>query len=248
MKITASYVAVAILLGLCLHACTKKEQEPEPTPEPAPAPKVYNGLFSSSINAAVQGTSLNTYFTSEFAVITFSTLNHNTTDLSGLVDAGKVTLNGVGFERPINTMFYYTDSSHSNPFTPPHIWSVTGSTTIPAFTFTNTNTYPIFEGYRNLPDSFQSSTGPVIPITKFSNVDEIEAHFITTLGKTTASRFFPGNTDTIRFTTADLAPVGPHNSVTLYLTFYKNNIQVINGNNYVFQTAYMLRKNGIKYN
>jgi hypothetical protein len=239
-----SILSIAIVLCISLFACNKDKKSPE---MPIP-PVIYNGLFSSSIYAVGNGSFDTTYFTSEFAGITSNALYHNTfKDLSNMVDAGNVSLNSVQFEKP-SPLHFYEDNSHSNPFSPPHIWSISGSQTIPAFTFTNTNSYPIFKGYKNLPDSFHNSTGVVIPLTNFSNVDEIEVHFYTTLGRMTESKFFPANTDTIRISVSEFPPVGPFNFVTLYLNFYKNNKQVIDGNNYVFQTGYCLRKEGIKYN
>lgn len=241
---TLSILSIVFILCISLPACKKDKKSPEP---PLP-PVIYNGLFSSSIYAVGNGSFDTTYFTSEFAGITSNALYHNTfKDLSNMVDVGNVSLNGVQFGKP-TPIHFYEDDSYSNPFSPPHVWSISGSQTIPAFTFTNTNSYPVFEGYKNLPDSFHNSTGVVIPLTNFSNVDEIEVHFYTTLGRMTESKFFPANTDTIRISVSEFPPVGTFNNVTLYLNFYKNNKQVINGNNYVFQTGYNLRKAGIRYN
>ena len=243
MKYFFSNSAVVILLCISLSGCNKHKNDPEPEPV------VYNGVFSSSIYAVGNGTLLSTYFTADHAGITSNDLVHNTLNaLSNLADAGNLSLNGVQFEQPHPSLHYYLDNSQSNPFTTPHVWSITGSETIPAFTFTNVNSYPIFEGYKNLPDSFHHSTGVVIPLTNYSNVDEIEVHFITTQGKVTNSKFFPANTDTIRISASEFPPTGPFHSVELYLHFYKNNKQVIDGNNYIFQTGYFLRKGPIRYN
>ena len=214
MKLHLSIFSIVIVLCISLPACKKDKKDPEP----ARPPVVYNGVFSSSIYAVGNGTFDTTYFTSEYAGITSNALNHSTLkDLSNMVDAGNVSLNGIQFEQPISPVHYYEDNSNSNPFSTPHIWSISGSATIPAFTFTNNNSYPIFQGYMNLPDSFHHSTGVVIPLTNYSNVDEIEVHFITTLGKMTDSKFFPSNSDTIRISASEFPPVGPNNFVTLYL-------------------------------
>lgn len=244
MKLFFSIFSIVIVFCISLPACKKDKNAPESPPPPL----IYNGVFSSSIYAVISGTFDTIYFTSEYAGITSNLLDHNTLkDLSNTVDAGNVSLNGVQFEKP-SVPGYYIDNSNSNPFSPPHIWSISGSATIPAFTFTNNNSYPTFNGSLNLPDSFHNSIGVVIPLTNYSNVDEIAVHFITTLGKMTDRKFFPPNTDTIRISASEFPPVGPFNAVNLYLNFYKNNTQVINGNNYVFQTGYSLRKEGIRYN
>lgn len=52
---------------------------------------------------------------------------------------------------------------------------------------------------------------------------------------------------TLNFTAVDLSIVDAGKTVSLAINFYKNNVQVINGKNYNFRTAYEVIKFNIKF-
>jgi hypothetical protein len=244
MKNCFSLLRFALVFLLFFFSCKKKKSDPaiEPTP------MVYQGVFTSQIYVVGNGTLVTNYGAPlNDGFICSHTLEHNMWDPTSLVDAGNVSLNGVSFGKHLSVPYYYRDTTATITFNPPHVWSITGTGRIPAFTFINTNTYPVFNGYNSLPDSFQISLGATIPVNNYSNVDEIEVAFQTQGGNSIANKYFLGNVSTIQFSASELNAIGVSKNNTLIITFYKNNNHVINGNNYVFRTGYLLRKQGIKF-
>ena len=243
-----------IILGLgilCFTACKKETPSPATADVPIGTTTASGNyaVFSSRTSSILMGGALMNGSNVSDAYCSNSILVNDDPFVGTTIDMGDVSMNGVVFERnDFSSHFFYTDSTFSS-YTVPHHWTITGTASVPGFSYTNSTSYPIYTGYAAIADSFVISSDVTIPLVGYSGADVVETYFISLspTNATTSIQKYTNNPTSISFTTTDLAAIGINNNVSLVINFYKNNVQVINGKNYNFRTGYGFTKYNTKF-
>lgn len=249
MKKTISILCIGLL---SLVAC-KKTETPAPTNTgggggTTPATGNY-AVFSSRKAVIITNTLVSNQPNFSNAYISNSILVNDDPIIGSLLDMGAVSLNGTTFQKnAFSVQNYYKDSTTSTYNTPQN-WVISGSSSVPSFSYTNTTPYSVYTGYTAIADSFVIASGISIPLTNYSGADMVETYFATMTSPSTLTSIqkLTNTPTTLNFTASDLSTIGAGKTVSLVINFYKNNVQVINGKNYNFRTAYEVIKSNIKF-
>lgn len=156
-----------ILVVSASFSCKKKTNtSEEPTPEPQPAPVISQGemgLFKSDL-------SFNDYSYMNGGILKDSAIYArffaSDTQTNQSVSAGTLTVNGATLTQLSNPITYYllgNVNMHSLS------WSVSGSGTVSASSFSYIANYPVFNGSGLLPDTVSKSTGANFTVSSVSN-------------------------------------------------------------------------------
>ena len=166
---------------------------------------------------------------------------------ANLQNMGVVSLNGVGFRnKTAITNNYYNDTT-ATAFTIPHTWSVTGTSAISTFSFSNSNTPPTYTASANIPDSISVNSGFSISLKGTSNCNLIRVFIQGGIGSTSyPSKLFSGTDTTISFTSSDLQGLTP--TTTGYISFqlYRDNYRLIAGKRINFRTGLQYNNTALK--
>ena len=242
---------VILALGILSFTACKKET-PAPTTSPSSGGTTTTGnyaVFSSRKSVIITNTLVSNQPNFSNAYVSNTTLINDDPTVGSLLDMGNVSLNGTTFQKNgFSVQNYYKDST-TNTYNTPHNWVITGSGSVPSFSYSNTTAYPIYTGYTAIADSFVVSSGITIPLTNYSGADMVEVYFssISSPAANTSIQKLTNSPTSLNFTASDLSIIGSGKTVALIINFYKNNVQVINGKNYNFRTAYMAIKTNIKF-
>lgn len=238
-----------IILSIII-SCKKKDNTVEPVNNTTPNSQNGNyGVFLSRKQAIITNTLISSFNNFSTAYISSSPLIGNNPTVGSLLDMGNVDLNGTIFKKnSYGATNMYGDSTSSTYNTPLN-WIVSGSSSVTSFSYSNTNSYPVYNGYTSIADSFVISNNISIPLNNYSGSDEIETYFVTSTNPVTNTSIqnISSSPTALNFTNSDLNIIGINSNVTLVINFYKNNIQTINGKYYNFRTGYSLMKSNIKF-
>lgn len=238
-----------IVICILLDSCKKKDTTPEPVSNLPTVQSGNYGVFTSRKQAIITNTLVSSFANFSTAFVSSSALIGNNPTVGSLIDLGSVNLNGIIFQKnAYGASNMYADST-SSTFNTPHNWIVSGSASVASFSFSNTNSYPIYTGYNIIADSFIVASNISIPLTNYSGSDEVETYFVTSTNPAinTNIQNITGSPTNLNFSASDLSVIGVNSNVTLVINFYKNNIQTINGKAYNFRTGYSLMKSNIKF-
>lgn len=242
------YLLVFITM-LTIVSCKKKEKSPEPSPEPNPVAAGIRASFSTIKAVSCAGAVVADLGSVSSAILSSSDLISGYPLMGSLIDMGDVSLNGILFKKNYPALNYYGDTTQTLNFPVPQVWTISGSSNISAFTYSNTNAIPIYTGHAAIADSFVIANGISIPLNNYSGADEVIYRFY----KNSNSNYhtttkMPGTIGaSIDFTAAELSSIGACTDAVLSVSFYKNNIQDVGGKKCNFRTCYMLSKYGIKF-
>jgi len=209
----------------------------------------YNAVFLSQKQAIISGTSAVSSGNFSTAFASTNALVNNGPVVGTLVEMGSVSLNGTTFQKNAYSVSNYYVDSTSTVFNTPHNWLVSGSSSVTSFSYSNTNPYPVYTGYTAIADSFIISNNVTIPLTNYSGSDEIETYFVTSANPVTktSTQNIIGSPSVLNYTATDLNTIGVNSNVILVITFYKNNLQTINGKSMNFRNGYTIFKSNIKF-
>lgn len=159
-----------------------------------------------------------------------------------IMPMGNVSLNGITFKvNGLGITNQYSDTTTTNQYTIPHNWVVTGTASVPSFSYSNNNAYPVYADYAVLSDTFDVSSGLTIPLTGYNGVDEITVllmAFDSNFNMTYVPlKTYAANITSIYFSNNELSNLGGFETLYLTVTFYKNNIQTINTQAYNFKAG-----------
>ncbi len=239
------------IIAIAFSSCKKKESA-EPVASTTGGGIVVSGnygVFISRKQAIITNTLVSNLSNFSTAFVSNTALIDNNPIVGSLVNMGDVTLNGTTFQHNgFSVANMYKDST-SLTYNTPLNWNITGSVSVSSFSFSNTNPYPVYTGYSSVPDSFNISSNVSIPLVSYSGSDEIETYFISSGAApiTTSIQHITGSPSSLNFTVSDLSMIGVSSNVSLAITFYKNNMQTINGKQYNFRTGYLVIKSNLKF-
>jgi len=249
-KIKSASIVIIISLAIIISSCKKNDNTSPNSSGGSGTPQTANNaVFLSQLQTMLTGTSVVSAgnFSSAFAS-TSILINYNPM-FGSLVSMGDVSLNGTTFQKDAYSVSNYYADSTSTVFNTPHNWFVSGSSAVNSFSYTNTNPYPVYTGHTAIADSFIIANNVAIPLINYSGSDEVETYFVTSSNPVTktSTQNIIGSPGLLNFTATDLSIIGINANVTLVITFYKNNLQTINGKSYNFRTGYTILKSNIKF-
>lgn len=229
------------LICTLIYSCKKKDNTPEPSPSPSgntsgPTADGFSALFSTQLIYSIFGTSTTTLsYANNMAIAANSDFTNFNFSTGLLLNMGTVNVNSVQFK---NMSGYYLDSTYNFVAGPPYIWQCSGNA-IPAFTYTNSNSYPSYSNYTLWPDTISKSAGLSLPLSGITNATEARI-FLSVTGATS-----PANTATIILSTASgysfnpsaLSSLSTATTAAIQIDFYRNNIQTINGKKMNFRNV-----------
>jgi hypothetical protein len=242
--------AILFSITIVFDSCKKKnEAEPDPINNPAVPQSSNYAVFLSRKQAIITNTLISSLNNFSTAFASSAALINNSPTVGSLIDMGSVNLNGTVFQKNAYSVANMYGDSTSLTYNTPHNWLISGTTAVPSFSFSNTNTYPTYTGYSSIADSFIVSGNISIPLTNYSGCDEVETYFVTSTNPATNTSIqsISGSPTSLNFTSSDLSIIGVNSNVSLVINFYKNNVQTINGKSYNFRTGYSVIKSNIKF-
>jgi hypothetical protein len=244
MKIILCFVTITVVFS-----CKKKETAP--TPATTNSASGYYGVLSTIHFNVLQGGVLTNYQYQGLTNVSFSSqpmINNGVVNNSS-VDAGNVSINSVLLKKMNATSLLYYNDTTNTLHTTPNLWIVSGSSSIPAFTFTNTNSYPTYSGYSSLKDTIKLGQSNSINLFGINGANQIEVYLsdypqshISTL------KYVSGTNTSITFSPSEMNALTATTSGFLTVICYKDTIQSFGGKDYKFQMAYQLQKMNMVFN
>ena len=162
-----------IILTLFVTSCKKKTTiEPENTVTTTGNTSTGNfGVFTSSNSSIITNTLIYTYGSTSSAFVSNTALVGNSPLVGSLLDMGNLSLNNVTFNKNgfgPSAPNMYKDTTTGSTYNTPHNWVVSGSASVPGFSFTNTNPYPTYTGQAAVADSFVIANNISIPLINYT--------------------------------------------------------------------------------
>lgn len=153
------------------------------------------------------------------------------------IEAGTVSMNGVSLKQYSPNPIRYSDTTNTIPF-PIQNWVISGSSQVPAFTFTNNDSVPIYTGYNLIPDTILKATGFSLPFTGLSGCDEFQLYIAS--GSTNIIKKYTATTTAITVAPSELAAF-PTGTIVFQLSFSKISFANAGGKNYKFKTSQLVQ-------
>ncbi len=210
MKRKIIYMMIAgVALMVAISGCKKKDNI-DPTTNPTTNTNYTSFSFPDSYGVMVAIKSVS--YQEVLGVIIPVYLNTataaflSTPGASTFVDAGSVTVNSEPMTRNANNSYVY--DKLTTPLTFGDVaWAVAGANGIPAFNYTDNNSWPAFGGYNSLPGTISRATGLTVALgNNVDNADSVYLIVASNDGKYVISRV-GGNASEITITAADLSSV-----------------------------------------
>jgi hypothetical protein len=200
-------------LSLIFSGCSKKtDDSSNPTPPSssgAPTPSFTLNNASGVLVAlktvtqqTVAGITIPVEMNSPTAVFPSSPGSGN------FVDAGTVTFNTKSLSKLSNNSYIYNDALNPVDFT--HTtWVVSGSTSVPAFNYTEDKQIPVFTDFSTLPASVPKTVGLTLNLSgKFTNADSVYVVLISTSNSKMVLKRMAGTGVSCSFSSNDLSVLG----------------------------------------
>lgn len=232
-------VALLAVVALTIFSCKKKEADPAPpaattTGSTSLTGTSFSGLFSNQLWTSVQSSgSFTVGYAQNMVFLSSSDFTSFNLPTGVFLNAGSISLNGTTFKNSFN---YYTDSTNT-PQQDPFIWQATGST-VPAFSFTNTNIYPTFSGHSSWTDTITKSAGLNCSLSGITNMDEAYIS-ITGLSASSpaATLALLSTASNFSFSASALSSLSTSTTALIQVDIYRNNVQTINGKKMNFRNV-----------
>lgn len=170
-----SVVIAGTLVSLMLSGCNKtSDVVPETTTPAATAPTI---TFTDGYGAlaAVRSVSYTTVAGMTIPLEVNTAVAAFTTTMGGstFVDGGTVTLNTKGLTKSTNNAYVYQNLTDPLTFST-LAWNVTGSSSVPAISYTDDRPVPDYTGFSTLPATITKTAGATISLgSAVSNADSI---------------------------------------------------------------------------
>lgn len=205
---------------LILAGCGKTKIDPKPTVPTAP-----QAATPTIRNTSGTLVALRTDFTYNMAqapvpvtlsIETGVAAFYNTTPTT-LLDAGSVSVNGNGLDKQSNNA--YTKTATPGLSTPTDLgfgsgasWNVGGSSSVPAFTYAHTVSFPTYSG--TLPTTVTKASGLTVPLSgQLTGADSV--YVVVAAGDKMVLKRARGNAASVSFSAAELGTLPSTNNATL---------------------------------
>jgi hypothetical protein len=235
-KIISSFIILGFLSAALLTSCDKAkdtviDNTTNNTTTPTTTP---NFGDASGVLSAVRSVTYQTVsgFVIPVTVYTAVAAFPSTPGSSTFADAGTVTLNSKALTKQSNNAYLYqnlSDPLNLNQIT----WNVTGSGSVPAFSYTDDKSLPDYSGYNDLPGTVTIANGLTVDLAgKVANADSV--YVVISSGNSSAViKRVAGNASSAVFTAQDLAALSTGTGI-LQVVPWNYKIEDFSGKNYYF--------------
>ncbi len=122
---------------------------------------------------------------------------------SSFADGGAVTLNGKGLAKSSNNAYSYQNLTDPLTFSSVS-WNVAGSSSVPAFSYSDDRAFPDYSGFSSLPATVTRSSGVTISLgSMVSNADSVYV-ILTDYNNHSILKRLGGNASSCTFSAAEL--------------------------------------------
>lgn len=207
-----------------------------PTP-PSPSPSggtISGALISVVMDYKITQAGFEVPFNSDIA----STIFYNTPGGSTYVDAGTVSVNSTNLEKQTNNTYLKMANSGTTPtdlgLDGGSNWNVGGSSSVAAFTYNHSGSFPKFTG--TVPSSLALSSGLSFTFNSSTTTGSDSVIVVVAAGSKSFTKTFAANAGTVNITATDLAgfPTVTDNTGLIEVCPYKVLLNTINGKQYAF--------------
>lgn len=166
---------------------------------------------------------------------------------SSFIDGGTVKLNTKSLSKQSNNSYVYQNLLDPVSF-PPVTWDVSGSASVPAFTFTDDKPMPTFSGYSTLPSSVSRSADLTVSLSgMISDADSVYVH-IAGSGSNSVLKRVAGNASQVVFTAAELSALGTSSTGIIQVAPWNYKQEDFNSKTFYFVNETCYSKIGISIN
>lgn len=239
---------VFILLAVMtfFFSCKKKETI-EPVIPNTTATNNYYGVLSSYLFNALQAGTLTNYQGMSNATFSSNAMINNGVVNNSYLDAGNITLNGIVFKKR-SPILYYSDTTYT-AHALPNSWAVSGQGNVPAFTFSNTNSYPAYNGYSTLTDTIKLGQSNTISLSGISGANQIQIYLYDyPQSHTSTIKYVSGSSTSVTFSPNEINTLTSTNTGFLTVISIKDTFQTFGGKQYKFEVGYQLQKLNMVFN
>lgn len=247
MKKLSLLFVPAMAMVLFTTSCDKKTTTTTPTtpttptntsptpPSPSPSGGNISGaLISVMMDFKITQAGFEVPFNSDLASAIFYSTPGGTT----YADAGTVSVNTNNLEKQTNNTYYKMANSGTTPtdlgLDGGSNWSVGGSSSVAAFTYNHSGSFPKFTG--TVPTSITKSSGLSFTFNTGSLTGADSVIVVVAAGSSTFTKTFAANVGTANITSSELAgfPTVTDNTGILEVCPYKVILNTIGGKQYAF--------------
>lgn len=233
-----------LILVLTFTFCKKKET----TPEPAPSSTTTTGGGPTS-SCSLFSTGYTIYDVNNVITIDSNSIYGMFYDQpfsNTKIFGGNVSVNSISLT-PDQGNFYYLYNAGQINITSAINWSVTGSGTVTAFTYSYVPSYPEYTGSNLLPDTCVKANGLSITISGVSNhVSVFNSGVSVNLYQSSSSsqinKSIQGDSGTITFSATELAGFNVNSSLTLMVGINNINSVSLGGLYRTFNSSFQYNK------
>ena len=226
-------IIITVMLLSCL-SCKKKSTTPDPLPQTY-GTSTTSGNYGTLQTMLIQYYDRHTYMHTDSMLTASFYASPVTSTLSTMVNAGTISFNNVQLQNATNQ---YQDSTHTiNVHRVNSVWNVSGSNSVPAFSYTVTPSYPTFIGNNLLPDSVSKAAGVVITLVGANNITNYGIRVEIVSGGAIAYKNLAPNQTSCTFLSSDLALLSPSTNAMIIIVFSNGTQQTFGGKAYAFDNV-----------
>ncbi len=224
---------ILLLTSITIISCKKKDTSPTPTT--GSMTQNTNDSYGTLQTLLIHYYDGNVFIGSDSLLTASLFASPITNTIPSQANAGYITFNGITLK---NTANHYQDSTHTtNIHQANSVWTVSGSSDVPAFTHTVTPSFPVFTGNSQLPDSISKASGVTINLSGVSNAANYGITVQLISGNNTVVKNMFPNQMTCSFTSADLSSLSPDNNAIIIVVISNGAQQSFGGKSYAFDNV-----------
>lgn len=241
IKSLVTFFAFAIIVA----SCNKNNNNNTPAaPAPNPTPITSNPVFYGHLYSQIMaGNTFSNLFSNHYAYFFKNPVTSGMISPSTTVGAGTVSLNGIQFKYITSpSLIGYNDTTLTY-INGPTNWICSGSGTVPAFSFTDNNSWPTFSGPSNLNDTIKLNQTNIIPLQGITNADSVDVWLCDSIK--CVRKAVSGSMTSIGFNSSELSTLYSCRSASVSIIIIKKNIATISGVPMCFVKAYRYDKKNL---
>jgi hypothetical protein len=165
---------------------------------------------------------------------------------SSMVDAGTVTLNSKTLTKNTNNAYVYQNLTDPLSFSQVS-WNVSGSSGVPAISYTDNRSFPDFSGYNSLPSALTKANGLTVSLGgTVSNADSV--YVIVSGGDKYVLKRVAGNASQCTFSASDLSVIANTTMGMIQVAPWNYKKEDFNSKPYYFVLETCYTKQGVTIN
>lgn len=167
---------------------------------------------------------------------------------SGMTDGGTVTLNGKALAKQSNNSYVYQNVTDPLVFSGNFAWNVSGSSSVPAISYTDDRPMPAYSDYSSLPSSVTRSAGLTLNLSgTISGADSVYVVLISS-GSNVLIRKLGGSATQCVFSPSELSVLGATTTGIIEVCPWNYKTEDISSKKFYFVNEAAYTKSGISIN